>query len=164
VPAQYAAVVHTAPFSGPFITYNGSVSATVPGAAQSDFVVSGGAAVQPEGSAGALVLRSGEPHTTSSAVFAAHVTASPEGTGVITAVSFSYSYASGFNATGLASNFSLVALAVDPCIDGPGPQLAVIYVSPPLAGFPYDACDDYSPMEPEGFLAAGECDGKVQCS
>ena len=79
------------------------------------------------------------------------------GAGVLTGVSFAYSYASGFTAgAGAAANFSLVALRVDPCADGPGPVVALLYASPPLAAYPYSACDDFSPMVPGGYLAAGD--------
>lgn len=80
--------------------------------------------------------------------------------GVISAITFSYSFASGFEGAGTASNFSLVALRVDPCVDGPGPVIAVLYSSPPLAAYPYAACDDFSPMVPGGFLGAFK--GKVR--
>ena len=105
-----------------------------------------------EGSRGARVLRSGEPKTSSSAAFFSHVV---DATRKLTGVSFSYSYSSGF-AAGAAANFSLVALAVDPCVDGPGPVASVLYSSPPLADFPFAACDDYTQQAPGGYLAGGD--------
>jgi hypothetical protein len=154
---QYAAVVHTAAYNGTVVSYNGSSFSTVPGSAPGNFDVSGGASVQPLGGAGVLVIRSGDPHSRTVAAYAAHVDAAGGGGGgVVTGVSFSYAYASGFTGAGSPANLSLVALAVDPCADGPGPELAVLYSSPPLSGFPYADCNVYSPMEPEGFLAAGD--------
>ena len=110
-----------------------------------------------EGAAGALALRSGDQKTSTTAAFFSHVVADAAGAHKLDGVAFSYRYAAGFApSSGAAANFSLVALAVDPCVDGPGPVVAVLYSSPPLADFPYSACDDYTPRAPGGYLAGGD--------
>jgi hypothetical protein len=150
----YAAVLHTAPFGGEVVAFP---AAAVAGAAAEDFLPAGGAGIVPEGGAGALVLRSGEPKTSATVSFFSHVVSDAAGAHALAGVTFSYSYASGFAASsGAASNFSLVALGVDPCVDGPGPVVAVLYASPPLADFPFSACDDYTPQSPGGYLAGGD--------
>jgi len=78
--------------------------------------------------------------------------------GVVTGVRFSYAYASGAFPGGGASaaNFSLVAVAFDPCSDAPPVPIATLYQSPPLAGFPFADCNLFTPQAPGGFLAAGD--------
>ena len=150
----YATVFHTAPFGGAIVAYPATA---VRGDDAASLVALGGAAVVPEGGAGALVVRSGEPKTATTVSFFSHVFADAAGAHSVAGVSFSYRYASGFAASsGAAANFSLVALGVDDCADGPGPVVAVLYASPPLADFPFSACDDYTPQQPGGYLAGGD--------
>ncbi len=150
----YATIFHTAPFGGAVVAYPAT---SVSGADAASLVPLGGAAVVPEGGAGEFVVRSGEPKSSTSVAFFSHIVADAAGAHALASVAFSYKYSSGFSiSSGAAANFSLVALGVDSCADGPGPVVAVLYASPPLADFPFSACDDYTPQEPGGYLAGGD--------
>lgn len=146
----YTVYSNTAGFSGRLLNPG---APAVPAAAASDFApLFGGAAVVPVGAGGTLALRSGGAHSHTSAELNAVLL----GDGLVTGVSFSYAYASGaFPGGTRAANFSLVAASFDPCSDAPPVPIATLYKSPPLAGFPYAACNVFTPQVPGGFLAAG---------
>ena len=153
---SYTVYQHTEPFRGRELVVNASGAATLAGAAAGDFVSAGGAAVVLDGDA-ALALRSGQPRTTSAATFNALIRTTARRPALrVTGAAFAYAYASGFAAGAAATNFSLVALAYDPCSDVAGAVLATVYASPPLGGFPYANCGRYTQQVPGGFLAAGD--------
>lgn len=145
---SYAAYFHTAPFSGPVVSFP---TASFALRAAADVDVSGGASIGAEGTS-ALVVRSGGPHDSSTAAAHARVR---DASHRVAWVSFSYCYASGF-AGGTPANFSLRALAVSDCIDGPGAVVAELYASPPLGDFPFAACNDYTQQTPGGYLGGGD--------
>lgn len=149
---SYAAVVKTSFFKGKNIIYPATA---VPGSSNDLEIQKIGASILPEGNASTLVLRSGEPKTSTSVTFFSHIKAQKSAKVLLDGITFSYSYSSGFS-SGTASNFSLVALHVNPCIDGPGPLARVLYASPPLGDYPFSACDDYTPQVPSGYLAGGD--------
>jgi len=141
----YSVYMHTSS-GGPAnaVGYNASGASVLSGAGGGNFLVSGGAAIQPNGAD--ENIRSGDPGQTTSAAWATQVL---DAAHLVTGFSLNYQYVAGYGGDGApgGTTFEIVALDASSCGGGGGgPPLATLYSSPVLSHFPFDSCNTcYSP-------------------
>jgi len=134
---SYAVTIHTSA-SAPADHYNptGSVLA---GSSPSDFSLTGGASVVPNGND--ENIRSGEPGETTTVTWDTPV---QDNTHVIQSVQFSYRYVTGYGSAGQHTGVVMSLEVADSC--GGSPQ--TIYKSPELVNYSFDSCNTcYSPPQ-----------------
>lgn len=129
----YSVYLHTSA-GGPTnsVGYNASGFSTLDGG-DSSFLVSGGAAITPNG--GDQNIRSGDPGEHSSATFLQQVL---DASHAMTGFSLSYQYVAGYGGDGApgGTTFDIVAVGAGACGSGGGPVLATLYSSPVLSHYP----------------------------
>ncbi len=140
----YAVYMHTRDTGPRTIGYNGSSEVPLPSATAADFEVNGGATITANGPD--TNIRSGDPGQVN-VVFSTAAFLDP--THSLSGFNFTFRYVAGYGADGAPGGTTFRVLLYPGCDQDPAHlpvPLAVLYTSPVLSHFPFDACNTcYSP-------------------